>query len=131
MFSLLTLLPTAALADQGAATSADPVDLAAYMRARIADADGRVTSAAADYAAALDAAPGNATIAAPAYREAMAAGDVALATRAAAALRTAGAATPEVALLPLALAAQRGDASHRPGDCGRRSDAADTRARRR
>jgi tetratricopeptide (TPR) repeat protein len=81
------------------------------MRARIADADGRVTSAAADYAAALDAAPGNATIAAPAYRAAMAAGDVALATRAAAALRTAGAATPEVALLPLALAAQRGDAA--------------------
>jgi tetratricopeptide (TPR) repeat protein len=99
---LLSAAPAVAQADQG--------DLAAYMRARVADSQGRVTTATRDYADALDAAPGSAVVAAPAYREAMAAGDIALATRAAAVLRGAGEAPDDVALLTLAQAAARGDA---------------------
>jgi tetratricopeptide (TPR) repeat protein len=100
---LLSTVPTAALADQG--------DLAAYMRARVADADGKVAAAATDYAAALAGAPDSVVVAKPAYREAMVAGDIALATRAAAVLRRAGEAPGDVALLPLSEAAARGDAA--------------------
>ena len=95
-------VPAAARADQG--------DLAAYMRARVADADGRMTAATRDYAAALAGAPDSAIVALPAYREALAAGDIALATRAAAVLRKADQAPVDLALLPLAVAAARGDA---------------------
>ncbi|TXC72833.1 tetratricopeptide repeat protein [Sphingomonas ginsenosidivorax] len=89
---------------------ADPGDLSAYVKARAADADGAVDLAAANYARALAAAPSNPGIAIRAYREALEAGDVALATRAATALDTAGVAPSDAALLPLAVAARRGDA---------------------
>ncbi len=96
------LSSTAGLADTG--------DLAAYVKARAADADGAVDTAAANYARALDGAPGDTGIAIRAYREALEAGDIALATRAAAVLERAGVAPSDAALLPLAEAALRGDA---------------------
>lgn len=81
------------------------------MRARVADADGAVKAATADYATALDGAPDSATVALPAYREALAAGDIALAIRAAAVLEKANAAPTDLPLLRLAQAAARGDAA--------------------
>ena len=96
------LSSTAGLADTG--------DLAAYVKARAADADGAVDLAAANYARALDGAPGDTGIAIRAYREALEAGDIALATRAAAVLERGGVAPSDAALLPLAEAARRGDA---------------------
>lgn len=84
-------------------------DLAAYLRARVADADGAVAVAVRDYARALDAAPGSVTVALRAYREAVRGGDDALADRAAATLATLDAAPSDTALLALASAARRGD----------------------
>jgi len=101
--TVLAVTPAAAFADQG--------DLAAYMRARVADADGRAAAATTDYAAALAGAPDSAIVAAPAYRAALAAGDEALAARAAAVLRRADTPPADLALLPLAQAAARGDAA--------------------
>ena len=72
-------------------------DLAAYMRARAADADGRPAAAAQDYARALAADAASPVVAIRAYREAVRAGDLALADRAAAALG--GAAPADAALL--------------------------------
>ncbi len=100
---LLTPSPAAALADPG--------DLAAYMRARTADGGAQATAATADYAAALAGAPDSAVVALPAYRAALAAGNITLATRAAAVLRRSGEAPSDLALLPLAEAARRGDAA--------------------
>ncbi|WP_241656533.1 tetratricopeptide repeat protein [Sphingomonas oligophenolica] len=68
-------------------------------------------TAAADYAAALADTPGNEVVAAPAYRAALAAGDLALADRAAAALRRSATPPVDLALLPLAEAARRDDAA--------------------
>jgi tetratricopeptide (TPR) repeat protein len=81
------------------------------MRARAADADGAGALAARDYAAALTAAPDNPLVAVRAYREAVEVGDDALADRAAAVLRAAGAAPADAALGALAGAARAGDAA--------------------
>jgi tetratricopeptide (TPR) repeat protein len=82
-------------------------DLLAYLQARAADGDGASEIAVRHYAAALDATPCDATVAAHAYREAIAAGDVALALRAAAALGPAAPADAD--LLVVVEAAVRGD----------------------
>ncbi|SOB87509.1 Tetratricopeptide repeat-containing protein [Sphingomonas guangdongensis] len=90
-------MPTAAHANT-------PEALGAYVRARALDAAGQVNLAAANYAAALAAAPGDPVVAVRAYREGIAAGDLALATRAAAVLEQAGVAPPDTAVLALARA---------------------------
>jgi tetratricopeptide (TPR) repeat protein len=100
LLTLALLAPTPAFADP---------DLAAYAKARAADADGAVDLAAASYARALAAAPRDPVIAIRAYREALEAGDTALATRAAAVLDATGVAPSDAALFPLAEAARRGD----------------------
>lgn len=87
----------------------DPGDLAAYVRARAADADGRGDRAAADYARALDAAPGNVVIAIRAYRAGLQAGDDALVTRARAVLESADVEPGDTALLALADAVRGGN----------------------
>lgn len=94
------VLPVAALALilPGAARA----ELGDYVRARAAAADGAVEVAAAGYAAALAAVPDDEMIAIRAYRNALAAGDMALARRAAAALRRADVAPADSALLALA-----------------------------
>lgn len=86
-----------------------PASLAAYVRARAADADGRSAVATAAYAEALAQAPDNAVIAARSYREALAAGDMALALRSARALEAAGVASRDTAVLALADAVRRKD----------------------
>ncbi len=88
---------------------ADPSVLADYLKARAADADGRTARAAAGYGRALDAAPTNTAVAGRAYREALAAGDVPLAVRAAAVLRDTPDAPNDLPLLALAIAAGRND----------------------
>ena len=92
-----------------APAAATPGDLGAYMRARAAGADGAVASAAQDYAAALAGAPTDAVVALRAYREAMRAGDAALADRSAAVLAKAGVLPHDAALFQLAAAARAGD----------------------
>jgi tetratricopeptide (TPR) repeat protein len=78
-------------------------DLAAYGKARAAEGEGKAAIAAAHYAVALQAAPANTMIAQRAWREAMAAGDFALARRAVAVLRSKSEAPPsEAALLAVA-----------------------------
>ncbi|CAN5377097.1 tetratricopeptide repeat protein [soil metagenome] len=77
-------------------------NLAAYVRARAADADGKAAIAAAAYATALAGAPDNAVIAVRAYRQAFESGDFVLARRAAAALRSDGAAPADLDLLDFA-----------------------------
>lgn len=77
-------------------------DLGAYVKARAAAADGAVDAAAAGYAAALTAAPGDEVVAIRAYRNALAAGDLALARRAAAVLVRSDVAPPDTAILAFA-----------------------------
>lgn len=89
--ALAVLLPGAAQADLGA-----------YVKARAAAADGAVDAAAAGYAAALTAAPGDEVVAIRAYRNALAAGDLALARRAAAVLVRSNVAPPDTAILAFA-----------------------------
>ena len=72
------------------------------MKARAAAADGAVDAAAAGYAAALAAAPGDEVVAIRAYRNALAAGDLALARRAAAVLVRSDVAPPDTAILAFA-----------------------------
>lgn len=84
-------------------------DLSAYMKARAADADGAVDAAARDYARALAAAPADPVVAIRAYREAVQAGDFALADRAAAVLAARDVAPADAALLALAGAARDHD----------------------
>lgn len=79
------------------------------MKARAADAAGRPDLAAASYARVLAASPDDPVVAIRAYREALQAGDMALATRAAAVLVKAGVAPADAALLPLADAVRDGD----------------------
>jgi tetratricopeptide (TPR) repeat protein len=100
---LALTVATPAWADRGAD------DLAAYARARAADGDGRVEQAAAGYATALAGAPGNLAIARRAYREAMEAGDDALADRAIVTLDAARAAPPDAILFSYARAVRAGD----------------------
>lgn len=88
---------------------ADTGDLSAYLRARVADGDGRVALAAADYARALSAAPAGSSVALRAYREALEAGDATLADRAAAALDRSGQSPPDIVLNAIARAAAADD----------------------
>lgn len=96
----LLLAPAAAWADTGG--------LAAYLRARVADSRGHVERAAADYARALDGSP-DAAVAIRAYREALAAGDMALVERALAVLDKASVAPEDATLISVAQAARKGD----------------------
>ncbi|OWK31512.1 tetratricopeptide repeat protein [Sphingomonas dokdonensis] len=84
-------------------------DLLAYMQARAADADGAAALAARRYADALAAAPGDTRVAAYAYRQAVAAGDLSLAFSTISALGQA--APPDADLLILASAAVHDDAA--------------------
>lgn len=94
------ITPTAAIAD----------NYAAFARARVASASGDVSAAAAQYGIALTEAPDNRVIALRAWRDAMAAGDLPLARRAAAAMaRTGVAPPPDVALLAVADAVKAND----------------------
>ncbi|UVO49423.1 tetratricopeptide repeat protein [Sphingomonas sp. SUN019] len=88
---------------------AAPSDLSAFARARAADGDGAIEVAAANYASALNAAPGNAIVAEHAYCQAVEAGNYALADRAAATLAAAGQAPADAALLAIAKAAAAHD----------------------
>lgn len=93
-----------------AATPAAAADsVAAYARARIAEADGDVAASTRAYAEALAAAHDDMAIALRAYREAVRGGDMALADRAAAVLAARGVVPPDAALLALARAAQARD----------------------
>ncbi|TKD52215.1 tetratricopeptide repeat protein [Sphingomonas baiyangensis] len=78
--------------------------LAAYVRARAADADGASDVAARGYAAALAADPRNEVIAIRAFREAMAIGDLALADRALSVLEASDVAPADTALFRFAQA---------------------------
>ncbi|WP_416366424.1 hypothetical protein [Sphingomonas aurantiaca] len=91
-----------------APAAAETGDLSAYLKARAADAAGRPDLAAASYAKVLAAAPDDPVVAIRAYREALEAGDMPLAARAAAVLNRAGVAPADAALLPLADAARAG-----------------------
>lgn len=73
-----------------------------YVRARAAAEDGAVGVAAAGYAAVMTAAPNDEVVAIRAYRNALAAGDMALAQRAAAVLKRSGVAPADVSLLDFA-----------------------------
>ncbi|MFD1788694.1 tetratricopeptide repeat protein [Sphingomonas floccifaciens] len=92
---LLALSATPAHADV-------PQALGAYVRARAADAAGRSDVAVEGYRAALAASPGNALIAVRAYREAMVAGDLPLVRTSVAALKQAGIAPADVAVIDVA-----------------------------
>lgn len=88
---------------------AAPSDLSAFARARAADGDGAIEVAAANYASALTAAPGNAIVAEHAYRQAVEAGNYALADRAAVTLDAAGQLPADATLLAIAKAAAAQD----------------------
>jgi len=83
--------------------------MAEYVKARAADADGYTEAAAKGYAAVLAAAPDNAGVAKRAYRQAMVAGDRALALKAVKALEAQNAVPPDARLLLLADAVGRRD----------------------
>lgn len=83
--------------------------LAAYARARVAGADGALQDAARGYAAVLAARPGDAEVAARAYRQALIGGDFALAYRSATVLDAAGAMPADGRLLLLARALKAKD----------------------
>lgn len=84
-------------------------ELAAYVRARAADADGNATAASSGYASAMDALPGDAVIALRAYRAAISAGDFTLLNRARLLLERADLAPADAALLALAEAVRDKD----------------------
>lgn len=84
-------------------------DLAAYLRARAAEADGRPDVGARDFGQALAQDPASPVVAIRAYRAALQAGDLALADRAAAVLAAAGVAPADAALLAVGRAAQQHD----------------------
>ena len=92
------VLPSAALADARS-----------YVRARAAAESGAVGDAAAGYAAVMATAPDDEVVAIRAYRNALAAGDMALAQRAAAVLTRSDVAPADVAILDFAAALQRRD----------------------
>lgn len=103
LFALgLALVPEPAFADTG--------PLSAYLRARVAAERGESGQAAAGYADALAASP-DVPVAIRAYREALAAGDMPLATRAVQLLERAGVAPEDVTLLTAAEAARAGNAA--------------------
>lgn len=84
-------------------------DLAAYVRARAADADGAKAAAAAGYAAALSDLPGDPAIAARAYRAALIVGNWPLAAKARDVLQKAGVAPGDAVLIGLTDALIAGD----------------------
>lgn len=92
-----------------APAAAQTVDLTDYVRARAADAAGAATVAAQGYARALAASPDDPVIALRAYRQALMAGDVPLASRAAAVMAKAGVAPPDTALFDMAVDLAKGD----------------------
>lgn len=79
------------------------------MNARVADAEGRVGDAAAGYARALGAAPGDTAVALRAYRQGLAAGDETLVRGAARTLAGTPAAPADLALIALSNAARADD----------------------
>lgn len=81
----------------------------AYVLARAADGSGNVAAAADAYGQALQSAPDNGVVALRTYRGALAAGDMALALKAEAALEKAGVAPADGALLVVADRLSRGD----------------------
>jgi Flp pilus assembly protein TadD len=85
------------------------LDLRDYARTRAADAAGNTALAAAGYARALDAVPDDQVLAMRAYRQALAAGDFTLASRAATVLDRATIAPPDTALLAFTVALHAGD----------------------
>lgn len=84
-------------------------DARSYVRARAAAADGAVSVAAAGYGAVLAAAPGDEVVAIRAYRNALAAGDMTLARRAAGVLTRSGVAPADAAILDFAFAVRERD----------------------
>ena len=84
-------------------------ELAAYVRARAAAANGATDAAAKGYAAALRAVPGSEVVAVRAYRQALAAGDLELAGRAAGVLARSNVAPADAAVLGYAVALERED----------------------
>lgn len=104
---ILLLAPTGLVLCGLVLPSAALADARAYVRARAAAADGAVDVAAAGYAAAMAAAPDDEVIAIRAYRNALAAGDMALAQRAAAVLTRSDVAPADVSILDFAVALQR------------------------
>lgn len=102
------LLASAASADTPRhPTKSDPV--ADYVRARAADDLGELSAAANGYAAAAEQNPGNMTLALRAYRQAVAAGDMALALKGAKALDAQQSLPPDGTLLLLGDAVQTKD----------------------
>jgi tetratricopeptide (TPR) repeat protein len=99
--ALLLALPAAA---QQQVVPAPALDMRDYARARAADAAGEPVLAAPGYARALAAVPDDKVLAMRAYRQGLAAGDYALANRAAAALTLAKAAPPDTEILNFATA---------------------------
>lgn len=99
---LLALLPAAPAAAQTA-------DLTDYVRARAADAAGAAMVAAQGYGRALAVMPDDPVIALRAYRQALMAGNVPLATRASAVMQKAGVAPPDAALVDMAVALAAND----------------------
>lgn len=91
------------------ALASDGATLIAYMRARAADAGGRSVAAARDYAVALAAHPHDEVIAIRAYRQALAAGDMHLADRAAAVLIAGGVAPSDADIVALTAALAASD----------------------
>lgn len=83
--------------------------LSDYVKARAADADGASVAAAQAYAAALAGSPGNPVVAVRAYREALSAGDMALARQSTQVLEAAGLAPPDTVLIAAADAVARKD----------------------
>jgi tetratricopeptide (TPR) repeat protein len=100
-----------ALAAWPAVAAAAEENLPAYVRARAADADGKVDEAARYYALALAAQPGSEVVAIRAYREGLASGDMALARTSAQVLARAGVVPADATLLEFAdaLASRRRD----------------------
>ncbi|MDJ0277088.1 tetratricopeptide repeat protein [Sphingomonas sp. 2R-10] len=92
-------MATLVVAPASAAATLPATPLAAYVRARAADADGAVTVAAQGYAEALAAQPADPVIAVRALRQALASGDLPLARRAGAVLRAADVAPPDLDIL--------------------------------
>ncbi|QHL90804.1 tetratricopeptide repeat protein [Sphingomonas changnyeongensis] len=108
----LVAVALAALAPGAAAARPAPVTaspLKAYARARLAGVDGDVAAASRSLAAVLAARPDDAAVAARAYRQALVAGDMALALRSAALLDKGGALPADGRLLLMAQAVRNRD----------------------
>jgi tetratricopeptide (TPR) repeat protein len=99
----------AAAASAAVARPAEQSALSAYVEARVAEAEGDGRAAVAAYAAALKAEPGSDVIALAAFRQAIDAGDRALALRAIDALERIGQLPQDGALLLTGVHLQKGD----------------------